>query len=291
MKEILLDALVDSAKMIPFLLFVYVLVEWLEYQYGSTIRERIQHAAKAGPTLGALFGCVPQCGFSVLASAMYTRRIITIGTMLAVFLSTSDEAIPVILAQPDKVRLIVPLIFTKVVIALVAGYGVDIALRSYSKKIVAEDHDHLEEMHERGCCEHHVTGEGHWKELLVHPLLHTAKVFVFVFLVTLGLSYLIETVGQAHLDKLLLQHSPLQPVLTAIIGLIPNCAASVAITQIFLKGGISYGSAISGLCASGGLGMLVLLKENHNLRDTLKVLLLLLSVSIGAGILIQYFYG
>lgn len=286
-----MDALIDSAKMIPFLLAVYILVEWLEYRYGSTIRERIQHAAKAGPILGALFGCVPQCGFSVLASAMYTRRIITIGTMLAVFLSTSDEAVPVILAQPNKVGLIIPLICTKVLIAVIAGYAVDISLRSYRKKIVLEDPVELEEMHERGCCEHHVTGEGHWRELLVHPLMHTAKVFVFVFLVTLGINYLVTTVGQPHLDKLLLQHSPLQPVLTAIVGLIPNCAASVAITQVFIKGGISYGSTISGLCASGGLGLLVLLKENNNLKDTLKVLGLLFAISVAVGIAIQYIYG
>lgn len=288
---ILLDALIDSAKMVPFLLFVYLMVEWLEYQYGTSIRARIQHAAKAGPAVGAAFGCVPQCGFSVIASAMYTRRVITIGTLLAVYLSTSDEAVPVIMAQPSKLHHILPLICTKLVIAVLAGYAIDLALRSYRNGVTVKDPEALEEIKERGCCEHHVTGDGHWRELLVHPLKHTAKVFVFVFLVTLGLNYLIFSVGQSHLSRLLLQHSPFQPVLTALVGLIPNCAASVAITQVFLKGGISYGSAISGLCASGGMGLLVLLKENHDPRDTARVLGLLLSISIAAGIIIQYIYG
>lgn len=282
-----MDALIDSAKMIPFLLFVYGVVEWLEYRYGASIRSKIQRAAKAGPVVGALFGCVPQCGFSVIASAMYTRRIITVGTLLAVFLSTSDEAVPVILAQPSKLHIIIPLLCTKLVIAVIAGYAVDLALRSYRKKIVASDPEELDEIHERGCCEHHVGGEGPGRELFLHPIIHTAKVFVFVFLVSLALGF----IGEERLARMLLQHSPLQPVLTALVGLIPNCAASVAITQVFLKGGISYGSAISGLCASGGLGVLVLLKENHNVRDTARVLGLLLGISVAVGIVIQYVYG
>lgn len=286
----LLDALVDSAKMIPFLLFIYFVVGWLEYQYGAAIRAKIQRAAKSGPFLGSVFGCIPQCGFSVLASAMYTRRFITIGTLLAVYLSTSDEAIPVIMSQPKSLHWMIPLICTKVLIAILAGYGVDIALRSYAKPIAPIDQEELEDLPEHGCCEHHVAGESRLGELVVHPLVHTAKVFLFVLLVTLGINYL-GYVYKDQLKQLLLPHSPLQPVLTAFVGLIPNCAASVAITEVFIKGGISYGSAVSGLCASGGLGLLVLLKENHNPRDTVRVLALLVGISIAAGIVIQYVYG
>lgn len=291
MRALFIDALVDSAKMIPFLLFVYCVVGWLEFQYGMSIRYRIQRAAKAGPALGAAFGCVPQCGFSVLASAMYARKIITIGTLLAVYLSTSDEAIPVILAQPSKLGLIVPLICAKVVIAVIAGYTIDLLFKSYRKSVTISDPDAMKEIKERGCCEHDVTGGEKWRELLIHPVKHTMKVFVFVFIVTLAINYMMQTIGERNLARLLLQHSLFQPVLTAVIGLIPNCAASVAITQVFLKGGISFGSAIAGLCASGGLGMLVLLRENHNLRDTVRVIGLLLSISITAGIIIQYLYG
>lgn len=291
MKKVFLDALIDSVKMIPFLLFVYYVVEWLEYQYGLTIRTRIQRNAKAGPLAGAVFGCVPQCGFSVLASAMYTRRFVTVGTLLAVYLSTSDEAIPVVLAQPKKLWVIVPLVCTKVAIALIGGYATDIAFRSYRNRITISDPQGLKELESRGCCEHHVLGDDRKRELLLHPLVHTAKVFFFVFLVSFGINVLMFKVGEHNLGRLFLQHSPLQPIVAAIVGLIPNCAASVAITQVFLKGGISYGSAVAGLCASGGLGLLVLLKENHNPRDTARVLGLLLGFSIAAGIAIQHFYG
>lgn len=291
MKETLIDALIDSVKMIPFLLFIYYIVEWLEYQYGTTIRSKIQRAAKAGPLVGSIFGCVPQCGFSVLASAMYTRRLITVGTMIAVFLSTSDEAIPVILAQPNKAWLVAPLIAAKLVIAIISGYAIDIALNSYRKPLVKGTKEDMEELHEKGCCEHHVTGDNHTRELLIHPLVHTAKVFVFVLAVTVGINLLIFSVGEQNLGKFLLQRSPLQPVLTALVGLIPNCAASVAITQVFLKGAISFGSAIAGLCASGGLGLIVLMKENDNPSDTFRILGILLGISIVVGIIIQYTYG
>lgn len=293
MKHILIDALVDSAEMIPFLLFIYFVVGWLEYQYGVSISSRIQRAAKAGPLIGAVFGSIPQCGFSVLASAMYTRRLITIGTLLAVYLATSDEAIPVIMAQPSKAWVVLPLIGCKVAMAIVGGYAVDLIFRSYKKRTIVDD-DHVMEamdgLDDKGCCEHHVGGESRMRELLVHPLVHTLKVFFFVFAVSVGLNYFIASQGH-HFGRLLLKGSPLQPVITGFFGLIPNCATSVAMTEIYLKGGISFGAAISGLSASGGLGLLVLLKENHNARDTAKVLGLLLGISIAAGILIQHFYG
>jgi len=210
--------------------------------------------------------------------------------LLAVYLSTSDEAIPVILAQPDKVKIVIPIIFTKLVVGICGGYIVDIALGSY-KKPSSEAQTPPKEIHEKGCCEHKLSGDDGKREMLVHPIVHTAKVFMFVFVVTLGLNYLIWRVGNHNLAKVIPQHTVLQPVIAALVGLIPNCAASVAITEVFLKGGISFGSAISGLCASGGLGMLVLLKENKNAKDTFRVLALLVGISVTVGIIIQSIYG
>lgn len=291
MNELVLDALKDSAMMIPFLLVIYFVVGWLEYYYGSVIRERIQRAAKAGPLLGAFFGSIPQCGFSVLGSALYARRLITTGTLLAVFLSTSDEAIPVILAQPSQAHFVLPLIGMKIVIAVLGGYGVDLAMRSYGRRPTESDPKEADDIHEHGCCEHHVEGRDARRELLMHPITHTAKVFLFVFVVTLAINYLIFAVGEKNLGNALLFRSPLQPVIAAMIGLIPNCAASVAIAEMFLKGGLTYGAAIAGLSSSAGVGLLVLLKENHDARDTIKVLALLLGISIAAGLIIQYTYG
>lgn len=291
MKEILIDALKDSAEMIPFLLIIYCLVEWLERKYGESINTHIQSAAKAGPVIGAAFGCIPQCGFSVFASAMYTRQLITVGTLIAVYLSTSDEAIPVILSQPGMIHIILPLILTKVVIAIIGGYGVDLLFKnSREKVIVDQDHEVIDSIHEKGCCEHHLSGTKNKWESLIHPLVHTAKVFIFVFIVSFVINYIISLVGMEKFTKLFLPHSILQPIVLAFVGLIPNCAASVAITQIFLRGGISFGSAIAGLCSSAGLGMLVLFKENKSLHDSIRVITILIFISSTAGILIQYLW-
>ena len=291
MREAFVHALTDTAGMIPFLLVIYALVEWLETRVGDSVQATILRAGKAGPAAGAVLGCIPQCGFSVMAGSLYARRLITTGSLLAVYLSTSDEAVPVILAQPGKTGLVVPLLVTKVLVALVAGYGVDLALRSSLRPAAEAVPDGRAEEHQVGCCDHHVSGDVPLRERLLHPLIHTAKVLVFVFVVTLCINTIIWRVGQANLGPLLLQHSVLQPIVTGVVGLIPNCAASVAITQVFLSGGISFGSALSGLCSASGLGLLVLVRENRSHKDTARVLALLLGISIAVGIIAQSVYG
>lgn len=304
MLGIFMDALTDTAKMIPLLLIIYAGIEFIEARYSQKLTLKVQKAGKSGPALGAIFGCVPQCGFSVISTALYTKRVITVGTLLAVYISTSDEAIPVILSQPNKAGLILPLILTKVGIAIVAGYIIDYVFRKSIKKIKIDEvtekqlcagtEEIRENAHvgEKGCCGHSCNSEKKSiKEFLIHPIKHTVKVFIFIFVTSLLINFVIYKVGSQNLSRLFLGHSILQPFLTALIGLIPNCAASVAITEVFIKGGISFGSAISGLSASAGLGMLVLFKENQNLKDTLRIVGLLFGLSVVAGMAIQYFYG
>jgi hypothetical protein len=291
MVDLLLDALSDGAEMIPFLLVIYCIVEWVERRFANTIESRLQTTEKLGPALGAVFGCIPQCGFSVVASALYARRLITKGTLFAVFLATSDEAIPVILAQPDKGQIVVALVITKLIIGLVGGYTVDLVLHSYRRQPVHDRQVPVEEIHERGCCKHALSGTTDKWQWLTHPFLHTAQIFVFIVAVTFGINYLISLVGEARLGQVLLRQSVWQPFLAALVGLIPNCAASVAIAEVFLRGGLSYGSAIAGLCSSGGIGILVLVKENHDTRDTITILLLLVAISTAVGIAIQLLYG
>jgi hypothetical protein len=308
------DAFKDSLETLPLLLIIYFAIEWFEYRYGSIVQVKIQRAGKAGPLLGALFGCVPQCGFSVVGSALFTKRLITIGTLLAVYLSTSDEAIPVILSQPGQAGKILPLLLTKVVVALFAGYIIDLLFRSYRRPpidIVASlpvnagshvvpmhaeaSHTHVvaaEDIHVEACCGHHVTDDAKKKrELWLHPLRHTAQVYVFILLVSVAINLIIYYVGgEGQLGKLLLRGTIWQPVLTSLVGLIPNCAASVAIAEMYIKGGLSYGAAISGLCSSAGLGVLVLLRDNKNKRETLLILLLLHGIAITLGICLQTFF-
>jgi hypothetical protein len=290
MKELLLDALFDSAGMIPFLLVVYFIVEWFERKFGGSIEHRLKKSAKAGPALGALFGCVPQCGFSVVAASFYSRGLITTGTLLAVILSTSDEAIPVLLAHPGRGGIVIKLLITKLIIGIAGGYLIDLLLRR-RKPVEADQDDPDGKMHELGCCNHQLSGKPSRWQLLKHPLIHTAKIFVFIFAVTLGINGLIALVGQENLGRVLLRHSLFQPFLAALVGLIPNCAASVAIAEMFLRGGLSYGSAVAGLCCSGGLGLLVLMRENHDFKDTLRVVALLFFISTAAGLVIQLLYG
>lgn len=290
MKELFLSALFDSAGMLPFLLVIYFLVEWFERKFGGTIELRLKKSAKAGPVLGALFGCVPQCGFSVVAASFYSRRLITTGTLLAVILSTSDEAIPVILAQPGRSGIVITLLITKLIIGITAGYLIDLFMRR-RKPAEAAHNEHAGENHELGCCNHQLSGKTSRRQLLAHPLIHTAKIFVFIFAVTLGINGLIALAGEESFGRALLSRSIFQPLLVSLVGLIPNCAASVAIAQLFLKGGLSYGSTVAGLCCSGGLGLLVLFRENHDFKDTLRVVALLVFISTIAGFAIQLLYG
>lgn len=298
MFDIFKDALIDTAKMLPLLLFIYIGIELLEYKMGNKIKDKVKNAGKAGPALGALFGCIPQCGFSVILTALYTKRVITVGTLIAVYLSTSDEAIPVILSQPDKIGLILPLLATKVVIGIIAGYIIDFTLKKSRVRIAeseictALEEDESRDLDEKGCCGHSCTAqEPDYKELILHPVIHTLKVFAFLFVVSVLINYIIYKIGEENLKSVFLPNSIFQPVIAGLVGLIPNCSASVAITEIFLKGGISFGSTITGLSASAGLGLIVLFKENKNIKDSFKILGILYGISVVAGIAIQYIYG
>lgn len=304
MTDLLLDALIDTAKMIPFLLIIYIGIELIEYKFGSLIRKKIQQAGKTGPMLGALAGAFPQCGFSVVTAALYTQKLVTVGTFLAVLLSTSDEAIPVILSQPDKINLIWPLLLTKFIIALIAGYSVDFLFKksnqktlshidNYSKGVFEEGHHHECVIEEPACCGHCTSSEAKqfsYHEIIWHPIKHTAKIILFIFLATLALNLLLFYVGEDRLALLLLNNTFWQPIIAALVGLIPNCAASVAITELYLEGALSYGAVIAGLSASGGLGILVLIKEDKDKQDIFKVVVLLFAVSVVSGLIIQYLF-
>lgn len=302
MLDIIMDALIDSARMIPFLLVIYIGIELIENKLGDNLIKKVKNAGKIAPALGAAFGLVPQCGFSVMATALYTKKVVSVGTLLAVYLSTSDEALPIILSHPEKLGVIFPLFATKFIIALTAGYAVDFVLNRIVKNSVHEElcatsegalsnHDE-DSIDEKGCCGHSChTEKLDWKEVVFHPIIHTLKVFVFIFAVSVLINFIIFTVGKENLSTILLGNTIFQPIITSIFGLIPNCASSIAITQVFLRGGLSFGSTVAGLSAGAGLGILVLFRENHNFKDNIKIVSLLVTISALAGILIQYIYG
>ncbi len=291
MDGIWLEAFKDTLAMMPWLLGIYIALEVLENRSESFIGEKISHRMGAAPFLGALFGCMPQCGFSVIAATLYTRRCISLGTLLAVFLSTSDEAVPILLAQHDKASLVLRLLLVKVLIATIAGYAIDLVR---GKKIVPPAHPPHAPIVPRGghrhCdCHTHGLEAPPWKTFFLFPFKHTLRVSFFIFAVSLAFGFLVKKFCGVSPGHLFFAGTIFQPLLAVLAGLIPNCAASVAITEVYLKGGITFGSAIAGLSASGGLGILVLIKENKNRRETLFILSLLSGISLLVGIILNLF--
>jgi hypothetical protein len=224
--------------------------------------------------IGALLGAIPQCGFSVLATVLFVQRLITPGTLLAVYISTSDEAVPLLIANPARAHIMFPLIAIKVLIGIITGFIVDafwvIPLSTHKKKT-----------HEHGCCDHEMDTSS-TEQLLWHPIVHTFKIAVYVFVITVLLNLIIA----AFSVEVLLSQVPLlmQPLLTTLIGLIPNCAASVLITEMYLKGTIGFGAMLGGLCASSGLGLLILYRQEKRLV-ALQIMLILILVSYTAGLI------
>ncbi len=279
--DILMDTVLDSVKMLPFLFAAFLLMEWLEKHSGEYMNRMLVKVGWAGPVVGALLGCVPQCGFSVVAANLYAAGIITPGTLLAVFLATSDEAVPILLSHPGGGSDILALLIVKVVIGMVAGYLVDF--------LIPGRHDSRADMEricaDCGCHGHdHDGGRGGIFRAAVH---HTVQIFIYIFIFTGLLSLAIELLGVERLSSLLLGDSVFQPLIAAVIGLIPNCAASVMLTELYLNEAISFASVVAGLCTGAGMGLVVLFRMNENKRENLKIVGLLYAVSAVAGVALE----
>lgn len=275
-----IDAIADSVHLLPFLFIVFLIIELLEFYWADRINSLLKKTGKSGVLVGSLAAIIPQCGFSVIASSLYSKRIITRGCLIAVYLATSDETIPILLATPAKAYLIIPIVLIKLVIGLTAGYLIDII----RPQAVVENSDFdLNLVEEEGCCKHDIE-HGHKREIILHPIVHTANVFGFILIITLILNYCLESVA---ITNLINGSKLIQPVIAAFVGLIPNCAISIGITMMLIKGSITFGAAISGLLANAGLGLLVLLK-NNDFKDTMKIIAFLVVISIISGLLIEY---
>jgi len=291
--QILLEALIDTLKMVPFLLLAYVLVGYLEHRYGDRMGHYVTRVGRGGPVVGALVGCFPQCGFSVLAAALYTKRLVSAGTLLAVFLATSDEAIPILFSLPDKARIVLPLILIKLTIAIIAGLGFDLLFqrKQVQPEVAEESEDEEEEaLHHTACCAHEVSSRPSLLQALVkHPILHTVKVFGYLLALTAVLNLVLNEIGAHRMGFLLQQGSVFQPAIASVIGLIPNCFTSVLLAELYAKNMLGFGSLVAGLSVSGGLGLIVLVRENKSWRDTLLIIGALFVTSVTWGMLWQRF--
>ena len=263
MLHILEHSLIDSVKLLPFLFLTYLAMELLEHYAGNKLNSKIQNAGKLGPLWGALLGVVPQCGFSAAAASFYSGRIIGVGTLIAVFLSTSDEMLPILLSESVPFATIARILGTKVVIACMSGFLAEIIYEELLHKKDGKMDIHVVCEEEHCSCEDGV---------LLSALKHTAKIFFYIFLITFVLNVVIHGVGEDTLALAFSNVPVLGQAIAAIVGLIPNCASSVVITQLYLNGVISAGMMMSGLLVNAGIGSLVLIRLNRNLKQNIGIL-------------------
>ena len=270
----------DSLKILPFLFITYLVMEVLEKKAGEKTNLWLEKAGKAGPIAGGILGVIPQCGMSTAASNLYAGRIISVGTLIAIYLSTSDEMLPIMISRSVDTMIIVKILVIKVVFAMIAGFLIDFAYRIMKK----EEH---QEMKIHDFCEHE---HCHCEDgVLKSALRHTVQIFLFVFLITVALNIGVEVIGEERLADFILNKPILGPVLAGMIGLLPNCAASVVITQMFLDGLMSFGTMMAGLLVGAGVGILVLLRVNEDRTESFKIIGALYSVGVLGGIFLNVF--
>ncbi len=281
MREILSDSVIDCLKLLPFLYLSYLAVEYTEHKMSAKTKEMIHRAGKAGPFLGSLIGTIPQCGFAAAAAGLFAGGVVSPGTLLAVFLATSDEMLPVMLSQGADGLTIVKILAAKAFVAAIAGMLVDFGLeRILGRRDPIPEHMDMCE-HGHCGCEHH----GIWYSALNHTL----KTALFLFLISLVLGFGMNRFASSGLAGSIVKFSGLEAVTAAVIGMIPNCAASVLVTELFLEGVLSGTGLFAGLLCGTGTGLLVLYRENRNLRENLALTATLAGVGIAAGIVLGRF--
>lgn len=285
----------DSLSVFAIAFIIYVVISFVEQK----IAQCLNFKNRFSPMAAAALGLVPQCGLTIVGSDLYLKKHITLGTLIALFLACSDEAIPILLAssKSNAVFTVVSVIITKFVIGMIAGYTIDF-INKKNKNIVNE-HLHkcdqnLEDTAHKGCCDHIIEGNHRYSivtDHVFHPLKHTLKIFIYVFIINLLLNSLIELIGHDVLTNFLSSNKYLAPLFSALIGIIPNCASSVVITNLYLINGLSFGACISGLCMNAGLGLVFLFKRKTSIKDGFLILGLMFGISLIAGYLICLILG
>ena len=276
MKEVLLDTLLDAIKIIPFLFVTFLLMEYIEHGFTKKGKEKIKKAGNLGPFFGGLLGAVPQCGFSVMATNLYATRIVTLGTLISIYLSTSDEMLPILISQKCSFSIIIKILLIKVLIGMLAGFIIDFIIRKKTKSSNYEIKKFCDEEH---CdCEHGI---------IKSSIKHTLNILIFIIVITLLLNLGFYYFGNDSIEKLFLKDSFFSPFISSLIGLIPNCGASVILTELYLNNVISFASVISGLLTGSGVALLVLFKINKNVKENVKILLTLYFIGALSGIVIE----
>ena len=279
MIDVIKDTLFDSIKLLPFLFLAYLLMEYLEHKTGNKTKDIVKKSGKLGPLWGGIIGIFPQCGFSAAAANLYAGKIITMGTLIAVFLSTSDEMLPILISEAAPASLILKVLAIKLVVGIIAGFIIDLVINVIGKTKKVEPEEAVGHMCEHDHCEH-----GIFKSALKH----TINIFIFITIITFAINTLIHFIGEETIEKAIAGAPVLGILVSSIFGLIPNCAGSVIITELYLSNLISFGSMIAGLLVGSGIGILVLFKSNKNIKENLTITGLLMLVGIIVGLIIDF---
>ena len=342
MLNVFLDALKDSAIVLAIVFGVYLILAFFESKFSG----KMLKAGRWAPVIGAAIGLIPQCGFSVVAADMYSKRKITAGTVLAVFVATSDEALPIFLSNPDKILMVLPLLGIKLVVGIGFGYLLDLILRKAPDEwhpLPPSEHEHHEDHHQHehedehgeqreelpldtddqtvsldenekdehvhdehhdeddedahvGCCHHHIEGEEHTKkgkvkQYLLHPLVHSLKIFAYVFVVNMIFQTILYYVGEDKVLDFLQSSRYAAPAIAVLVGLIPNCASSVMLSELYMIGGLGFGACVGGLCVNAGLGLMVLYRHVKSIKQNAVITAALLFTGLTVGYVVSLIMG
>lgn len=278
--HILEHTFLDTLKIVPILFITYLIMEYIEHKTSDKVKETIQKSGKFGPLLGSFVGIFPQCGFSVSATNLYAARVITLGTLISVYLTTSDEMLPILLTEAIPITTILTILGIKFVIGIIAGVIVDTVIRKINKN--NQEGQKIEELCEHDHC--------HCEEsIIISALKHTVNIIIFIFVITLIINGVIELIGENNIAKFISENAILGPFIAGLIGLIPNCASSVILTELFVEKVISMPMLIAGVSVNAGVGLLVLFKTNKNIKENLKIIGLLYFIGVLSGLILQVF--
>ena len=281
MLEVIEDTLIDAIKLLPFLFITYLIMEYIEHKMGEKSKNTIKKSGKFGPVIGSILGIFPQCGFSVSATNLYAGRVITLGTLIAVYLSTSDEMLPIFISEAVSPIIILKILGIKLIVGIIAGILIDIVINLINKNKQKEENDEIGHICEEEHC--HCNENGVFKSALKH----TVNIFLFIILITFIINIVVYFVGEETIASWILNKPVIGPMITSLIGLIPNCAASVIITNMYLENVISLGSMIAGLLTGAGVGLAVLFKTNNKLKENIAIVGLVYVIGVISGVLIE----
>ena len=275
MLDIILDTIKDSLRLLPFLFVAFLIIELFEHKLSKKSKNLITTSNKSGPLLGSALGMFPQCGFSVLATNLYVTRIISLGTLISIYLSTSDEMLPILLSEKTSINMIIKILLIKFLIGMISGFIIDFILRNKEKpkqnyEICEDNHCHCNK-----------------ENIVISAIKHTLSTCFYIFIISLILNIIISYVDEKELSKIFLKNNAFAPFISSLLGLIPNCASSVMLTELYLKKVLSLGTSIAGLLTGSGLAVLVLFKTNKNLKENLKILALIYFIGAFSGVFIN----